>query len=558
VRWAVHVGWGAGWSSLTLLPTLFPSSGDANALSLALCALEATPASRLTDSGVWVELCGALQRSLSLAHQQDTHARTLRLVRRLIAATVDDAAGVQLAQLCRLLALACCAGGDVPRRAALVDDMLLAQRALQQHWRVRAPGRGAPRSGCSHSPAQGLRREELAELAASYCQLLRSPGALEALSEGSGRAAGAHGLLGAWCGNARACAALANALSADSAAALAALVECALASPPHGASPFAIALLGQLLRSSAVRRAFPVGLLSLAELLDAFSRAAAEGDDTRSDAALHALVNLAESDGVHACWGPLLQRLCCTQCCTQRSAPLLRALSGTQGGMHVLCDGACGALEAVADNLASSHAGDALLRHSALLERACRDEHALSVLLQRRVLDWLCGSHAHTPSRHTRAALAAFAWLPAGVQALCEQPGAADAAADGLTECVRIELVAASSAPCSGRWRDARYAASALSAHPRGAAALRDARWHEALGGQSPGGLVEGDSAALTHACARIEALLWAKEPALMVRLLRDGTSPASLVAHSAALHRAAMRSADEAFATLTLSLRRD
>ncbi len=90
---------------------------------------------QLLDNGAWHELCGALQHVLSSAKQHDVRSRTLRLVRSLVRAAADDAAGVQLAQLFSLQAAAlCCAEEDT---CALADALLHTQQALHQAWKAR-------------------------------------------------------------------------------------------------------------------------------------------------------------------------------------------------------------------------------------------------------------------------------------------------------------------------------------------------------------------------------------------------------------------------------------
>ncbi len=196
-------------------------------------------------------------------------------------------------------------------------------------------------------------------------------------------------------------------------------------------------------------------------------------------------------------------------------------------------------------DIASSEA--AVLRHVSTLAAAARDDEATRCsLLPAGLLSALSAAHAAAQVPCFSAALATLAWLPRGVAALCDAPEAFDGAVAALAALAASRLAAEKETLLVVAWQpsvaDARYAASAMSADPRGYAARRAAHWPlapDAVCGRCEAGsrldacdgVVRSFPARkLAAAATAVQALLAAHDPACLVAFRRDGSALAALL----------------------------
>ena len=441
----------------------------------------------------------------------------------------------------------------------------------------------------SQLPTQGLQACALSELATARVALLRVPGALSAVTAAEREPAAWPA---AWVAVAPACAATAAALQQD-APAFAALVAAAFAATgtcgDDAGRAAAVRVLGTLLQASAARALFPVSLctatpalllthcnaddadaLPLAHILRGFACLAAGGHGASSEAAARSLVLLAsaargyeivaalDSTCMRMLASPLLHRS--DDAASERVSAVFAAIADSDScGVAALCSAFEGddvqdlsALEVIAaavrDACIAGEAHAALQRHGRTLLAAFRCDAAVrSTVLPVGLPVALADAYAvvePASDMELAAVLAVLAYTPHGAAAICSTSGGAKATAVALTTIAAAQLAAAARDgepwPGTAAWRDARYAASTLGALPIGAAALRDAGWCALLQSAAPDASGVGASdhfagaeqaATFAAACTAVEALLEDGDPAALVALKRDGTSPAAVLA---------------------------
>ena len=538
----------------------------------------------LTDSAAWLAVCPALR--YALAAPPPSSALALDLLRRLVRSARASCSGTQLAQLAAALAAHLSQSPTADAAEALVE----AEAALRSCWqacalRLRVLYRGLRGA----LPPQGLQADALAELATARIALLRIPGALSAITADEREPAAWPT---AWVAVAPACAATAAALQQD-APAFAALAAAAFAPTDacgdDAGQAAAVRVLGTLLQASAVRALLPISLcsatpaallthcnaddgdaLSLTLILRGFAYLAAGDHGASSEAAARSLALLAsaargseivaalDSACVNMLASPLLHRN--DDAASKRVSAVFAAVAESgDSGVAALCSALEGdrvenssALAVIAtvvrDACIAGEAHAAMERFSRTLIAAFRCDAAVRATVLHTGLPaaFADAYAAAEPASATDLAssLAMLAYTSRGAAAVCSTPGGATATAVALTAIADAQLAAAARDgepwPGTAAWRDARYAASTLGSLPIGAAALRDSGWYamlpsaasDASGIGAAGGIVGGvQMATFVAACTAVEALLDDGDPAALVALRRDGTSPAALLA---------------------------